>query len=71
MLKIFYGSEDDNVYLQHLLQLIDGFILWEIENFEFMIFPYSNHAMNYHNDNKIVFDRILNSLKKSFNCEFV
>ncbi|KAI5966858.1 DAPB [Candida pseudojiufengensis] len=68
---IGHGSGDDNVHLQHSLQLIDEFNLKEVENFEFMIFPDSNHGMNYHNGNKIVFDRILNFLKRAFNWEFV
>ncbi|KAI5950913.1 DAPB [Candida jiufengensis] len=68
---IGHGSGDDNVHIQHSLQLLDEFNLEEIENFEFMIFPDSNHGMNYHNGNKVVFDRILNFLRRAFNWEFV
>ncbi|RLV91636.1 Dipeptidyl aminopeptidase B [Spathaspora sp. JA1] len=66
-----HGSGDDNVHLQHSLKLIDGFNLNNIENFEFMIFPDSNHAINYHNGNKIVYDRILEFFKKAFDWKFI
>ncbi|KAI3404849.2 DAPB [Candida oxycetoniae] len=68
---IGHGSGDDNVHMQHSLQLLDEFNLAEIENFEFMIFPDSNHAMSYHNGNKVVYDRILNFLERAFEWEFV
>ncbi|WLF76527.1 hypothetical protein PVL30_000229 [Lodderomyces elongisporus] len=68
---IGHGSGDDNVHVQHTLQLLDEFNLAEIENFEFMIFPDSNHGMSYHNGNKVVFDRILDFFRRAFDGEFV
>lgn len=35
-----------------------------MENFEFMIFPDSNHGMNYHNGFNVVYDRILDFSKE-------
>ncbi|KAI5967722.1 DAPB [Candida margitis] len=66
---IGHGSGDDNVHVQHSLQLLDEFNLAEVENFEFMIFPDSNHGMTYHNGQKVVYDRILDFFKRAFNYE--
>ncbi|CAK9436297.1 uncharacterized protein LODBEIA_P08550 [Lodderomyces beijingensis] len=68
---IGHGSGDDNVHVQHSLQLLDEFNLAEIENFEFMLFPDSNHGMNYHNGMKVVYDRILDFFRRAFDWEFV
>ncbi|EMG46503.1 DAP2 Dipeptidyl aminopeptidase B [Candida maltosa Xu316] len=68
---IGHGSGDDNVHVQNSLQLLDQFNLAEIENFEFMIFPDSNHGMNYHNGQKVVYDRILSFFRRAFDWEFV
>ena len=68
---IGHGSGDDNVHVQHTLQLLDEFNLAEVENYEFMIFPDSNHAMNYHNGQKVVYDRILLFFRRAFDWEFV
>ncbi|KAK6197939.1 dipeptidyl aminopeptidase B [Scheffersomyces amazonensis] len=67
---IGHGSGDDNVHVQNTLRLIDDFNVGNIENFEFMIFPDSDHSIRYHNGNKIVYDRILNFLRRAFNGEF-
>ncbi|KAG7662254.1 DAPB [[Candida] subhashii] len=68
---IGHGTGDDNVHIQHSYQLLDKFNLAEIENFEFMAFPDSNHGMNYHNGNKVVYDRILDFLKRAFDWKFI
>lgn len=68
---IGHGSGDDNVHVQNSLQLLDEFNLAEVENFEFMIFPDSNHGMNYHNGFNVVYDRILDFFKRAFDWEFV
>ncbi|CAI5755726.1 unnamed protein product [Candida verbasci] len=68
---IAHGTGDDNVHMQHSLQLLDEFNVEEVENFEMMIFPDSNHGMSYHNGFKVVYDRILNFLHRAFENEFV
>ena len=68
---IGHGSGDDNVHVQNSLQLLDEFNLAKVENFEFMIFPDSNHGMNYHNGFTVVYDRILDFFKSAFDWEFV
>ena len=67
---IGHGSGDDNVHVQNTLKLIDEFNLGNIENFDFMIFPDSDHSIRYHNGNKVVYDRILTFLRRAFNGEF-
>ncbi|KAK6456375.1 dipeptidyl aminopeptidase B [Scheffersomyces xylosifermentans] len=68
---IGHGSGDDNVHVQNTLKLIDEFNIANVENFDFMIFPDSDHSIRYHNGNKIVYDRILEFLRKAFNGEFL
>lgn len=68
---IGHGTGDDNVHIQHSFKLLDKFNLGEIENFEFMAFPNSNHSMHYHNGNKVVYDRILDFLKRAFDGKFI
>ncbi|ODV78188.1 dipeptidyl aminopeptidase B [Suhomyces tanzawaensis NRRL Y-17324] len=67
---IGHGSGDDNVHVQQSLKLIDELNLASVENFDFMIFPDSDHSIRYHNGNKIVYDRILDFFRKAFRGEF-
>lgn len=67
---IMHGSGDDNVHFQNSLKLLDEFNLEGIENFDFMVFPDSDHSIRYHNGNIVVYDRILTWLRKAFNNEF-
>lgn len=67
---IMHGSGDDNVHFQNSLKLIDDFNLESIENFDFMVFPDSDHSIRYHNGNIVVYDRLLEWLKKAFTGHF-
>lgn len=67
---IMHGSGDDNVHFQNSLKLLDEFNLAGVENFDFMVFPDSDHSIRYHNGNTVVYDRILSWLRKAFNNEF-
>lgn len=68
---IGHGSGDDNVHIQNTLKLIDDFDQENVENFDFMIFPDSDHSIRYHNGNKIVYDRILAFFRRAFNGNFI
>lgn len=68
---MMHGSGDDNVHFQNSLRLLDEFNLHSVENFDFMVFPDSDHSISYHNGNKVVFDRILDWLRRAFSNEFV
>lgn len=67
---VMHGSGDDNVHFQNSLSLIDDFNLAGVENFDFMVFPDSDHLIRYHNGNNVVFDRIKNWLGRAFAGEF-
>lgn len=67
---IMHGSGDDNVHFQNSLNLLDDFNLAGVENFDFMVFPDSDHSIKYHNGNVVVFDRIKSWLKRAFAGEF-
>lgn len=68
---IMHGSGDDNVHFQNSLRLLDEFNLGGVENFDFMVFPDSDHLIRYHNGNAVVFDRILGWLRSAFSNHFV
>ena len=68
---IGHGSGDDNVHVQNTLKLLDNFNMESVENFDFMIFPDSDHSITYHNAGKIVYDRILDFLRRSFKGDFI
>lgn len=63
---IMHGSGDDNVHFQNSLRLLDEFNLGGVENFDFMVFPDSDHLIRYHNGNTVVFDRILSWVRDAF-----
>lgn len=68
---IMHGSGDDNVHFQNSLRLLDEFNLGGVENFDFMVFPDSDHLIRYHNGNAVVFDRILGWLRNAFSNHYV
>lgn len=63
---VMHGSGDDNVHFQNSLELIDAFNLANIENYDFMVFPDSDHSIRYHNGNNVIYDRMLTWLSKVF-----
>lgn len=67
---VMHGSGDDNVHFQNSLRLVDDLNLASVENFDFMVFPDSDHSIRYHNGNIVVFDRILDWLRRAFSNEF-
>lgn len=67
---IMHGSGDDNVHFQNSLKLLDDFNMHDIENFDFMVFPDSDHSISFHNANNIVYDRLLDWFKKAFSGRF-
>ncbi|KAI6249294.1 putative dipeptidyl-aminopeptidase B [Erysiphe necator] len=67
---IMHGTADDNVHLQNTLKLIDMLDLAGIENYDVQIFPDSNHAINFHNANHIIYHKLNNWLINAFNGEW-
>ncbi|OBA20256.1 hypothetical protein METBIDRAFT_78699 [Metschnikowia bicuspidata var. bicuspidata NRRL YB-4993] len=67
---IMHGLGDDNVHFQNSLRLLDDYNLAGVENYDFMVFPDSDHSIRYHNGNTVVFDRIFDWLRRAFNNEF-
>lgn len=68
---MMHGSGDDNVHFQNSLKLLDEFNLNSIENFDFMVFPDSDHSISFHNGNHVIYHRLLRWLRKAFDNQFV
>ena len=67
---IAHGTGDDNVHFQNTLKLVDEFNIAAVENFDFYLFPDSDHSILYHNGGTVVYDRLLNWLRRAFNGEY-
>lgn len=67
---IMHGTSDDNVHLQNLLWLLDKFNLHTVENYDVQFFPDSDHSIQFHNAQSIVYDKILNWLNDAFTGKF-
>ncbi|OAP54771.1 hypothetical protein AYL99_11219 [Fonsecaea erecta] len=67
---IMHGVADDNVHMQNTLTLLDKFDLAGIENYDVHFFPDSDHSIQFHNANPIVYDKLANWLVNAFNGEW-
>ncbi|CAI5755797.1 unnamed protein product [Candida verbasci] len=68
---IMTGSADDNVNFQNTMWLINKFNLNNVENYDMMIFPDSDHGIYYNNADIIIYDKLFNWLHNAFNGKFV
>ncbi|KAK7208516.1 putative dipeptidyl-aminopeptidase B [Myxozyma melibiosi] len=55
---VMHGTGDDNVHFQNTLALLDKLDLAQVENYDMYVFPDSDHSINFHNGNKVVYDRL-------------
>ncbi|KAK6204587.1 dipeptidyl peptidase IV N-terminal region-domain-containing protein [Scheffersomyces amazonensis] len=67
---IMHGSADDNVHIQNSMWLLDNFNMNSIENYDFHIFPDSDHGIYYHNAQSIIYDKLLHWLTNAFTGQF-
>ncbi|KIW74149.1 hypothetical protein Z517_12559 [Fonsecaea pedrosoi CBS 271.37] len=67
---IMHGVADDNVHMQNTLTLLDKFDLAGVENYDVHFFPDSDHSIQFHNANHIVYDKLANWLVNAFNGEW-
>ena len=51
-----HGVADDNVHLQNTLDLLDKLDLEGVENYDYHVFPDSDHSILFHNANRMVYD---------------
>ncbi|ODV80080.1 dipeptidyl peptidase IV/CD26, N-terminal domain-containing protein [Suhomyces tanzawaensis NRRL Y-17324] len=63
---IMHGTSDDNVHLQNLLWLLDKYNLNNVENYDVTFFPDSDHLIDFHNANSVVYDRLMYWLGGAF-----
>ncbi|KAI1003836.1 putative dipeptidyl-aminopeptidase B [Podosphaera aphanis] len=68
---VMHGVADDNVHFQNTLTLLDKLDISEIENYDVHVFPDSNHAIFFHNANRIVYHKLNNWLINAFNGEWL
>lgn len=67
---IMHGTADDNVHLQNTLTLLDALDVANVQNYDVHFFPDSNHAIFFHNANKMVFEKLTWWLINAFNGEW-
>lgn len=67
---IMHGTADDNVHMQNLLWLLDKFNAENIENYDVHFFTDSDHNINYHNSDIIIYDKLLHWLQDAFMGKF-
>lgn len=67
---MIHGTSDDNVHLQNLLWLLDKFNLANVENYDVHFFPDSDHSIQFHNAQSVVYDKILHWLQDAFTGKF-
>lgn len=53
---MMHGVADDNVHMQNSLTLLDKLDLAGVENYDYHVFPDSDHSIYFHNANKMVYD---------------
>lgn len=53
---MMHGVADDNVHLQNTLTLLDRLDLAGVENYDYHVFPDSDHSIYFHNANRMVYD---------------
>lgn len=54
---IMHGVADDNVHYQNTLTLLDKLNLQNIDNWDMVMYPDSDHSIFFHNAHRIVYER--------------
>ncbi|SCV03205.1 LAMI_0H06282g1_1 [Lachancea mirantina] len=67
---LVHGTADDNVHLQNTLNLIDQFNLNSVTNYDWQIYPDSDHSIVFHNAGRIVYEKIYSWLMDAFSGQF-
>ncbi|KAL6790220.1 Alpha/Beta hydrolase protein [Trichoderma sp. SZMC 28013] len=68
---LMYGVVDDNVHFQNSFTLADSLNLAGVKNYDVHIFPDSDHDIDFHNANRIIYDKLNNWLFNAFNGEWL
>jgi dipeptidyl aminopeptidase B len=67
---LIHGTGDDNVHFQNSLIFLDKLDENNVENYDVHVFPDSDHSINYHNANKIVYDKLKDWIVLAFGDKF-
>ncbi|KAI2786604.1 putative dipeptidyl-aminopeptidase B [Penicillium oxalicum] len=67
---IMHGVADDNVHYQNTLTLLDRMNLQNIDNWDMVMFPDSDHSIYFHNAHTVVYERLSSWLINAFNGEW-
>lgn len=67
---IIHGTADDNVHIQNTYDFVDELTLHNVRNYEMEIFPDSDHAIKFHNAQKIIFERLFHWFEDAFSGKF-
>lgn len=65
-LLIMHGTADDNVHIQNSFQLLDAFDLHNVKNYDLHIFIDSNHNIQFHNAQTVIYQKIFHWLKNIY-----
>lgn len=67
---IMHGTADDNVHIQNTYEFLDQLDLLNVENYDMHIFPDSDHSIQFHNAQHIIFRKLYYWLKDAFAGHF-
>lgn len=67
---IIHGTADDNVHIRNTYEFIDKLNTLNIENYDMHIFPDSDHSIQFHNSQQIVFRKLYYWLQGAFNGHY-
>ncbi|CEP64075.1 Ste13p LALA0_S10e01706g [Lachancea lanzarotensis] len=67
---LMHGSADDNVHLKNTMDLLDKLNLANAKNYDFNLFPDSDHSIVYHNAGTIIYEKLFHWIKNAFAGQF-
>ncbi|AMD22173.1 HGL167Wp [Eremothecium sinecaudum] len=68
---LVHGTADDNVHIQHTLNLIDDLTVAGVRNYDTLFFTDSSHSIKFHNANSVLFDRLLDWMEKAYRGNYL
>ncbi|CAN3354044.1 dipeptidyl aminopeptidase A [Diutina catenulata] len=63
---VAHGTGDDNVHIQNTYALLDQFNLEEVDNYDLLVYPDSDHSISFDNANRVIYRRILEWFRQAF-----
>ncbi|SCU89499.1 LAFA_0E18580g1_1 [Lachancea sp. 'fantastica'] len=67
---LMHGSADDNVHLKNTMNLLDKLNLVNANNYDFNLFPDSDHSIVFHNAGTVIYEKLFSWIKAAFAGQF-